>query len=108
MLLDQRTYTCRPGTLPLHLTLYKEFGNAVQTRHLGLPLVIMSAETGDLNTYVHIWMYKDAADRATRRAAMAADPEWQVYLKKSGEAGYIIGQKNSLMLAADFETRKLG
>ena len=47
----------------------------------------MITESGEINTIVHIWVYEDAADRAKRRAAMAADPDWQAYLKKSGEAG---------------------
>ena len=55
-----------------------------------------------MNTYVHIWVYKDAADRAAKRAAMAADPEWQTYIQKNGEAGYLIAQKNSLMNDAPF------
>ena len=50
----------------------------------------MFAETGDVNTMVHQWAYEDAADRARRRAAMMADPEWQVYLKKLNESGLLI------------------
>jgi len=55
-------------------------------------------ESGELNTYVHIWLYQDAAGRA----AMAADPEWQAYLRKSNEAGYLIKQENKLMTPASF------
>ena len=102
MLIDHRTYTVRPGTMPQQLKLYEEFGLAAQKRHLGEPLAYLVAESGELNTYVHIWVYKDAADRATKRAAMAADPEWQAYVQKNGEAGYLIAQKNSLMTPAAF------
>ena len=35
MLLDVRTYRCRPGTINAHLALYNEVGKAAQTRHLG-------------------------------------------------------------------------
>ena len=69
------------------LDLYEQHGFAAQTRHLGKPLAYMFAETGELNTLVHIWAYEDAADRAKRRAAMQADPEWKNYLKLSGGGG---------------------
>jgi hypothetical protein len=102
MLIDHRTYTLRPGTMAKHLAIYEEHGLPVQKRHLGEPLAYLVAESGELNTYVHIWVYKDAADRATRRAAMQADPGWQSYLQKSGETGYLIKQENKLMTPASF------
>ncbi len=102
MLVDHRTYRFRPGTLPAHLDIYEKNGFAVQTRHLGQPVAYMFAESGELNTLVHIWAYEDAADRARRRAAMQADPEWKAYLKKSGEGGYLVDQKTSLMIPAGF------
>ena len=102
MLLDHRTYTLKPGTMAKQMALYEEFGLKAQKRHLGEPLAYLITESGEVNTFVHIWVYKDAADRAARRAAMQADPEWQAYLQKTGEAGYLIGQKNSLMTPASF------
>ena len=60
------------------------------------------AETGDVNSYVHIWVYEDAADRSRRRAAMMADPEWQAYLEKNAEAGYLLKQESKLMSPASF------
>ena len=47
-------------------------------------------------------VYKDAADRAAKRAAMQADPEWQVFMQKGAEAGYLIAQRNNLMNDAPF------
>ncbi|MEM8853722.1 MAG: NIPSNAP family protein [Pseudomonadota bacterium] len=102
MLFDHRTYVCRAGTIKLHLALYEEHGLAAQTRHLGQPLLYAVTETGDVNAYVHVWVYKDAADREARRAAMVADPEWQAYLKISREAGYLISQVNNLMTPVSF------
>jgi NIPSNAP len=102
VLVDHRTYRFRPGTLPAHLDIYEKNGFAAQTRHLGQPVAYMFAESGELNTLVHIWAYEDAADRARRRAAMQADPDWKAYLKKSGEAGYLVDQKTSLMIPAGF------
>ena len=74
-----------------------------QKRILGEPLIYAQVETGDVNSFVHIWSYKDAADRATRRAQMAADPEWQAYLKKSAEAGYLVSQTNKLLMPVPLE-----
>jgi hypothetical protein len=102
MLIDHRTYTVKPGTMARQLALYQEYGLVPQKRHLGEPLAYLITESGEVNTYVHIWVYKDAADRAARRAAMAADPEWQVYLQKTAEAGYLIEQRNNLMTPAEF------
>ncbi len=73
MLIDHRTYTVKPGTMARRMALYKEFGLAAQKRHPGEPLAYLLTESGEVNTYVHIWVYKDAADRAAKRAAMMAD-----------------------------------
>ena len=54
-----------------HLAIYEEFGLKAQWRHLGEPHAYMFAESGAMNSLVHQWVYKDAVDRETRRAAMA-------------------------------------
>jgi len=105
MIYDMRIYTCKPGTVPLQLELYKEHGYGPQTRHLGKPALYGVTETGPSNTYVHVWAYESAADREQRRAAMAADPDWQAFLKKSREAGYLVAQENRILTAAPFDPR---
>ncbi|WP_428490180.1 NIPSNAP family protein [Rhodopila sp.] len=102
MLVDHRTYTVRPGTMTRQMALYQEYGLTPQKRHLGEPLAYLITESGEVNSFVHIWVYQDAADRAARRAAMSADPEWQGYLRKTAEAGYLVGQRNNLMIPAEF------
>ena len=102
MLVDHRTYRLKPGTLQSALELYEQHGFAAQTRHLGKPLAYLFAETGELNTLVHLWAYEDAADRAKRRAAMQTDPDWKDYLKRSAAAGYLEKQTTMLMLPAKF------
>ena len=87
MIVDHRTYRIKPGHTAMHLKIYEQYGYAAQTRHLGQPVAYMFAETGDVNTVVHNWAYEDAAERTKRRAAMFADPEWQVYLQKLNEFG---------------------
>ena len=78
------------------------FRLAAQTRHLGPPLVYLQAESGDLNTLVHMWAYESAADRAQKRAVMATDPEWQNYLRLNYDSGFLLEQRNSLMVPTSF------
>ena len=62
----------------------------------------LSVETGDVNSYIHIWVFQDAADRAAKRSAMAADPDWQNYLKLSSESGNLLHQVNTILTPAPF------
>lgn len=102
MLIDMRTYTCRPGMLPKQIALYRDFGKTSQTRHLGQPIAWMTTETGNVNQFVHLWAYENAADRESKRAAMEADPEWQDYKRRSAELGAMLSQENKLMKPCDF------
>jgi hypothetical protein len=86
MLYDVRTYTCRPGTLKKHLALYAEHGYDVQRRHLGEPLAYLQTETGNVNSYTHIWVFADAAG----------------YLEKSAQAAYLVSQDTRLMVPTPF------
>ena len=76
MLLDVRTYTCRPGTIKKHLALYEKLGKGPQTRHLGEPFAYLLTETGNVNQYIHIWAYEDAA--VTPSPTPAPRPSWSV------------------------------
>ena len=102
MLFDMRIYTCRPGTVRQHLALYEKHGFAVQKRHLGEPVIYGITETGPQNSYVHVWLYRDAADRSERRAALEADPEWAAFRKISADAGLLVAQENRLLTQAPF------
>jgi predicted amidophosphoribosyltransferase len=106
MLFDMRTYVCRPGTIKDQLSLYEASGFATQRRHLGEPLLYAVTETGPLNSFVHIWTYDSAQDRAQRRAAMQADPEWAAYLAKAAAAGYLEAQENRLLVPVPFVTHR--
>ena len=57
---------------------------------------------GPINTYIHVWAYEDAADRARKRAALQADPEWQIYIERIREAGYLVSQENRILEAVPF------
>jgi hypothetical protein len=104
MIFDHRTYTVKAGTIKKQLELYEEHGWAVQTRHLGQPIVYAGTEVGNVNSYVHIWAYADVTDRARKRASMQADPGWQKYLQISAEAGCLIAQQNQILVSVPFYT----
>jgi len=99
---DHRTYTCRPGTIKKQLALYAEHGWPTQRRHLGDPVVFAATETGNVNSYVHIWVYQNAADREDRRTRLQQDPDWIAYLAKSAEAGNLITQTNAILTPTPF------
>ena len=105
MIYDHRVYTCHPGTIKKQLALYEEFGWGVQTRHLGQPVLHAVTETGTINTYTHIWAYEDAGERAQKRAALQADPEWIEYMRRSAEAGHLTVQSNSILMDSPFFAR---
>lgn len=102
MLYDLRTYRCRPGTVAKQLALYAEAGFDAQCCHLGVPLFYGTVETGDVNSYVHLWQYDNAADREARRAALYRDPDWRDYRARGAELGYQIAQENTLLIPAPF------
>jgi hypothetical protein len=102
MLLDVRPYKCLPGRVPAQLELYKKLGYPVQLRYMGEPLCYAVAESGDLNTFTHVWVYESAADRETKRGKMMQDPDWKTFLAENAKAGNVIEQKNCLMAPTAF------
>ena len=82
MIYEMRTYRMKVGSVPAYLTLVAEEGIEVQKAHLGELVGYFSSEIGPLNEIVHVWAYADLADRAARRARLAADPRWQEFLPK--------------------------
>jgi hypothetical protein len=102
VLVDLRTYTLRPGAMPAQLSLYEKLAYPVQLRYMGEPLFYLTAETGELNTLVHGWVYDSAGDREAKRAAMTKDPDWKVYLTENAKAANIVAQRTSLMMPASF------
>ena len=102
MLLDIRTYRCKPGTIKKHLELYKKMGKEPQSRNLGQPLLFAVCETGDPNEYTHIWVYENADDREKKRKGMWLDPDWINYTQESAKLGALESQKNKLAKTVDF------
>ena len=52
------------------------------------------AESGELNTVSHhVWVYASAADREAKRAEMAQDPDWKIFLAENAKAGNLVSQR---------------
>lgn len=63
VLVDARTDIIKPGWLAAHTNVYEKQGFPVQLRHMGKSLAYLQAESGELNTLLHLWVYENAADR---------------------------------------------
>jgi len=83
VLVDLRTYRIIPGRVPAQLELYGKLGYPVQLRYMGEPLCYLVGESGQLNTFVHAWVYESAGDREQKRAKMAQDPTGSISWPKT-------------------------
>ncbi|HLT76338.1 MAG TPA: NIPSNAP family protein [Ferrovibrio sp.] len=77
-----RTYTIRPGGLPVFLKHYEAEGLPIIQPILGNLLGYFTSEIGELNQVVHLWGYADLEDRAKRRARLNADAAWIAFTPK--------------------------
>ena len=102
MIVDLRMYTCKPNRLPAFVALYKEHAWPLQSKYLKNCLGWYVTVEGALNTVVHLWGYKDQADREARRNAMAADPAWGEYLRRAAEADVLVKMENRILRPTDF------
>jgi NIPSNAP protein len=100
VLYEMRTYTLRPGRLPAYVADFQARGLPVISRYAEL-VAYWIVEVGALNQVIHVWAYHDAADRATRRAGLYADPAWvDGYLPDALDD--VVSQESRLLTAAPF------
>jgi hypothetical protein len=85
MILDLRTYTCKPEKFQEWLALYSAQGYQHQVRHCGTPLIYATTESGPLNQVVHVWQYENHIDRERKRDAMMKDARFIDYMRQSRE-----------------------
>ncbi|MCK9511128.1 MAG: NIPSNAP family protein [Pigmentiphaga sp.] len=100
MLVEQRTYTTVPGKWRDYLALYEAEGMAIQQRILGRMVGYYTSEIGELNQIVHMWAYQDLNERAERRAALMADPQWLAYVAKM--MPLLVRQESRILTPARF------
>ncbi len=92
-----RRYTIAPGAMR---GVMDRWATKVEERVKLSPLVgAWHSELGGLNKWVHIWAYKDAAERQRIRADAVARGLWP---PGSGATGAIIAQENMLVAPASF------
>ncbi len=104
MIVEMRTYTLALGATGKYFAAYAEKGLAAQKRVLGHMLGYYSTETGELNQVVHLWAYDSLDDRARRRAALYADPEWMEYVAVIVGGGWVLKQETRFLTPAPFFT----
>lgn len=102
MIVELRTYSLKPGTVAAFLAHYQRDGLPLQARYLGEPIGFFTSDTGMLNRVIHLWGYRDAADREARRAALLGDEAWQAFLRESAAAGYLVSQESVLLTPVPF------
>jgi hypothetical protein len=100
MIVEERDYRMKPGKLGLFVTTYEKHGLPLQVKYLGKFLGYFTTEIGELNHVVALWGYEGLDDRARRRAAMLADPQWQEYLGMV--ADYLDVQNTRILTPSSF------
>ena len=94
-LFEIRTYTLAPGALP---GMMERWTTKIDERVKLSPLVgAWYSELGGLNKWVHIWAYKDAAERQRIRAEAVAKGVWP---PGGAAAGLVLKQENKLVMPA--------
>lgn len=74
MIYEFRTYTLKPRSLA---EVEKRYAEAYEYRKKYSPLAAFwHTEVGPLNEIIHVWGYKDLAERARIRAEAAKDANW--------------------------------
>ncbi|WPB85968.1 NIPSNAP family protein [Sediminicoccus rosea] len=100
MIVEERDYRLKPGKLGLFVSTYEKHGLPLQVKYLGKFLGYFTTEIGELNHVVALWGYEGLDDRARRRAAMLADPQWQEYLGMV--ADYLDVQSTRILTPSSF------
>jgi len=100
MIVEERIYSLHIGAVPKYLQLYEAEGLAIQRSILGRMVGYFSTDIGPLHQIVHMWAYKDLAERSERRATLLADPRWRAYSLKIRDLQ--ISQENKILIPAPF------
>jgi hypothetical protein len=100
MIVDERTYTVKPGAVAEYFKLYEQQALALQTKILGHLVGYFSTEIGTLNQIVHIWAYENFAEREKRRSELRASEKWQSYAATARPL--VVQQENRILVPASF------
>jgi len=100
VIVEERCYTLKPGTVQQYYQDYQSRGLEIQTRILGKLIGYFHTEIGELNKVVHLWGYDSLAERERRRQLLGADQEWLDYLKQSPDI--VVGMESRILVPAPF------
>ena len=92
---EMRIYTYKTGTMGKVVQIWSE---SIPHREKFSPLAAgMYSEIGGLNKWIHIWPYKDLAERNRVRAEAAKDPHWPPATRE-----FLVKQENKILVPASF------
>ena len=96
-LFEIRQYTVTAGSIP---GLIDRWSEKIEGRQKFSPLVAaMYSEFGALNKWVHIWAYRDAAERQRIRAEAVARGLWP---PGGAQSGIVVKQENFMVMPSAF------
>jgi hypothetical protein len=94
-LYEIRTYTMLPGAVP---TVTEKWAERIEGRTKLSPLAFCGhTELGGLNQWIHVWAYKDAAERFRIRDEARATGAWPPATR-----GQFVKQENMFVVPAEF------
>lgn len=92
---EMRLYTYRPGTIQ---EVVKRWSETIPLREKYSPLAACwYTELGGLNRLIHVWPYRDMAERERVRAEAAKDSSW-----RPGTRHLLVSQENKILAPAAF------
>ena len=95
MIYEIRTYTVQPHSIP---EVEKRFGEAYEARKKYSELAAFwHTEIGPLNQIIHVWGYKDLAERDKIRAAAVNEGAWPPKI-----AEFIVAQQSDILIPFPF------
>lgn len=95
MIYEFRTYRLVPRSVP---DVERIFGEAYEHRKQYSELTAFwHTEIGPLNEVVHVWGYRDLAERARIRAEAAKDPHWPPKIRE-----YIVSMRSEIVVPFPF------
>ncbi len=100
MIYEIRTYQVKVGSVP---EVEKRYGEAYEYRKKYSPLTaFFHTEVGPLNEIIHIWGYKDLAERARIRAEAAKDSNWPPKIQE-----FIVNMQSEIVVPFPFTAELL-
>ena len=105
MIVEMRTYTLKPGTVP---QFEERFAQALPARQTVSPLgAFFHTEVGPLNQVIHMWPYETLGERTRLRDEATKLQGWPPNTRE-----FVVDQKSQIFIPAPFspklEPRQLG